>query len=81
MQEATSRRVNAVLHHLSAFQKPDNLEEFSTSASLNLQECSRSHAGILALEEERENVSFDVRKLTYLLDGGKETTKVLVSYY
>ena len=29
---------------------------------------------VLAMEEERQKTAFDVRELTYFLDGGKKTT-------
>ena len=31
---------------------------------------------VLAMEDERKKTSFDVRELTYFLDGGKETTQL-----
>ena len=32
------------------------------------------------LQEERKQVKFDVRQMTYLLDGGKEMTLVCFCY-
>lgn len=31
---------------------------------------------VLAMEEERQKTSFDVRQLTFFLDGGEATTKL-----
>jgi hypothetical protein len=70
---AQQRRLQKVLGHITA-SEPVALA--GNDCWAKDEDYTRSKLNTSTMDSERANASFDVRELSYLLDGGKEMTEV-----
>lgn len=77
----SQRRLEAVKQHISPEQEYRNAIEYvyiNLFNSLNSRIVFIISSPVISMSEERAKAAFDIRSLTYLLDGGENITLVSI---